>query len=451
MIVPGSASPLLTTTDGGYTIAKSLRFRSSASAYLNRTPGSVGNRKTWTWSGWVKLSGSFGSAVTLFSCGNTGTNLSTGIQYSGGTNGLQIYDYTTGYNFVVDTVAFYRDPSAWYHVVVAMDTTQATAANRTKVYVNGSQVSITGSSVYPTQNTDYQVNNTVPQNIGKFSQSSAVYFDGYMADVYLIDGQQLTPSSFGETDSLTGVWKPKAYSGTYGTNGFYLKFTDVATTSGSNAGLGKDFSGNGNYWNTNNISVTSGVTYDSMKDVPTLTDTDTANYCVLNPLDATTPAEVTNGNLSFGGGTNVRGTMGGFGSGKYYYEYTKTNASSSPNFGRCGAVSNTAVLGSMTAAGTVYRSDGLLYENDVNVATYASFTTNDVIGVAINCDSSELSFYKNNTLQGTRSFPTGLTASNVTPALRNNTGQTSHVNFGQRPFAYTPPTGYKALNTYNLE
>ena len=136
------------------------------------------------------------------------------------------------------------------------------------------------------QNQASYINAANAQALGRRTDGS-YYVDGYLAEVYFIDGQALTPSSFGETSTTTGVWQPKAYTGTYGTNGFYLKFSDIATTSGSNAGLGKDFSGNGNYWTTNNISVTAGPTYDAMIDVPTgngyTSGTQPAsNYAVLN-------------------------------------------------------------------------------------------------------------------------------------------------------------------------
>ena len=135
-------------------------------------------------------------------------------------------------------------------------------------------------------------------DIGDFQYNHANPFDGYFAEYYFIDGQALTPSSFGSTDPATGVWKPAKYTGTYGNNGFYLPFTDVATTSGSNAGLGKDFSGNGNYFNTNNISVTTGTTYDSMTDVPTLTNPTTSNYAVMNPV-AVSGGTFADGNLTW--------------------------------------------------------------------------------------------------------------------------------------------------------
>jgi len=340
MIVPGSASPLLTTTDCGYTIAKSLRFRGSAQGYLSKTPTSSGNRKTYTMSFWVKR-GSIGTGSYQYLFGTFPTS-STEFNFAfTNSDTLSLSDYPSSDNILLVTNQVFRDPSAWYHIVAAVDTTQATSTNRAKLYINGVQVTSFNLPVYPTQNSDTLVWDTSSASaIGTRGRTfaSTSQFDGYMSDVYFIDGQALTPSSFGETDTTTGVWKPKAYSGTYGTNGFYLKFTDVATTSGSNAGLGKDFSGNGNYWTTNNISVTSGSTYDSMKDVPTLTDADTANYAVMNPLNNAGGSTISNGNLQVQ--TPVSGSGDTFStisiptSGKWYWEYSITGGTASEAF--CG-------------------------------------------------------------------------------------------------------------------
>ena len=431
-----------------YPINNSLRFRSSAGAYLNRTPASSTNRTTWTWSAWVKRGDLvFNSDNRLFGAGTSNSNR----VFIGFENYIAfVITDGTGNLSVLSTTPVYRDPSAWYHLVVAFDSTQATASNRVKIYVNGTQVTAFSTATYPPQNTVTPINSTDPHVIGTRGYTLDSFYDGYMAEVNFVDGVALTPSSFGTTDAY-GIWQPIPYTGSYGTNGFYLKFTDnSALTTSSNVGLGRDFSGNGNYWVTNGISITAGSTYDSMVDVPTNTNQNTANYCVMNPLDVQASVTLTDGNLSLSGGNNIRATLGNFGSGKYYYEGTKTNATSDPNYGHFGIASSTIAIGSMLNASVLYRSDGNVFVNDSVSTTYASYTTNDVIGVAINCDSSQVSFYKNNTLQGTISFPTGITASNVIPAARNNTGQTSAFNFGQRPFSYTPPTGFLPLNTYNL-
>ena len=232
-IVPGGTT--------GYNIQRSLRFRSSASAYLSRTPASAGNRQIATWSGWVKR-GLLSSNGYLFSS-NDGGSAETYIELSAGDQ-LNFAIWTgSAYSMQVRTTQVFRDPSAWYHIVCALDTTQATASNRAKIYVNGVQVTALANSDYPTQNLNTGWNNTNAHNIGRSAVNAGRYFDGYLTEINFIDGQALTPSSFGSTNATTGVWQPAAYTGSYGTNGFYLPFTDnSALTSGSNAGLGKDFS-----------------------------------------------------------------------------------------------------------------------------------------------------------------------------------------------------------------
>ncbi len=278
-------NPLLLGPEG-YNISRSVRLRNSASAYLNRTPAIAGNRRTWTWSGWIKR-GQLGSASNFGILeANAGANDLTALRWSNDSIGVQDYSAGAPYNLVWSTTAVFRDPSAWYHIVLAYDTTQASSANAVKIYVNGTQQTVTFSApggAY-VQNRESYVNSINPQRIGVYN-GLANYFDGYMTEINFIDGQALTPSSFGETDAITGVWKPKKYTGTYGTNGFFLNFSDNSNNTA--ATIGKDYSGNGNNWTPNNISVTSGSTYDSMLDVPTLWadgGNGRGNYAVVNPL-----------------------------------------------------------------------------------------------------------------------------------------------------------------------
>ena len=219
-----------------YEITDSLRLRSSASAYLNRTPATAGNRRTWTLSWWAKRGALGSTGFTVFSAG-TGTSGDTGelvIKYDNNyPDSLAIQTTNTNIRF---TNALYRDPSAWHHVVVAFDTTQATAANRTKVYVNGAQITSFNISNDLTQNTDTAVNNTVTQEIGVFARINSQYFDGYLTEVQMIDGQQLDADDFGEYDA-NGTWKAKDYTGTYGTNGFYLPMKPTTQADGFNTVL----------------------------------------------------------------------------------------------------------------------------------------------------------------------------------------------------------------------
>ena len=469
MIVPGSANPILSTTEEtGYKINKSLRIRGSAGAYLSRTPASAGNSRTFTWSAWLKRS-SFGSEGNLFEAGLWTYNNQIGVITFAGSDGFAIaagiYGVNTEQNML--TTQVFRDPAAWYHIVVAVDTTQATASNRIKMYVNGTQITaftqVGSYNIYPSQNYSYNINSVASHRIG--NDPIGNQYDGYIAENHFIDGQQLDPTYFGETDVITGVWKPKAYSGTYGTNGFYLKFTDIALTSGSNAGLGKDFSGNGNYWTTNNISVTSGSTYDSMKDVPTLTDTDTANYATLNTLQNVLVGSgspvITDGGLkvassassqSFGSSTIS------VSSGKFYAEMTMNSLTSDGSVGAWKTPINSTNYFWQLPDNIYYYSGGAIYYGGSTTGTtYNSFTTGDIIGVALDMDNGKIYFSKNGTWQGSSDPATGtnpaysgLTGSYQFGCGQGGGGGSNIFNFGQRPFSYTPPTGYKALNTYNL-
>jgi hypothetical protein len=253
MITPGSANPLLLAggASAGFQVSRSLRFNSADSAYLNRTPSVAGNRKTWTWSGWVKRS-KITSGDYEFIFGYASGSTYEGLLWAAGSDKLEFWSSPAAP--IIQTTQLFRDPSAWFHIVLACDTTQATASNRVKLYINGSQVTQLDAASYPAQDFLFKINDTVAYNIGSEKPDYGRYFNGYLANIHFIDGQALTPSSFTEVSATTGQLIPKAYSGTYGTNGFYLKFADNSTT----AALGTDTSGNGNTWTVNNFAV-SGV------------------------------------------------------------------------------------------------------------------------------------------------------------------------------------------------
>ena len=249
---------LFTPSGGGYQISRSVRLRNSASGSFSRTPASASNRTTWTWSAWVKRGeltrSTTGGVIGIFGGGNLGAGVASFQVYFNSAFDIYIQDGVMNVtnHLIYQTTSIYRDPSAWYHIIIAMDTTQATAANRTKVYVNGVQAP-GAFSVTPAQNQLLSINNNVPQYIGGAPVNPQAYgnvlsyFDGYLAELNFIDGQQLTPSSFGETNAITGVWQPKRYAGTYGTNGYYLPFlTDTATTSVSASYLIVGGGGGGN-------------------------------------------------------------------------------------------------------------------------------------------------------------------------------------------------------------
>ena len=452
----------------GYNLTNSLRFRSSVSAYLNRTPANAAtSRRIMTYSVWVKL-GTLGTQRLLYEgftsvsdyealIFNTSNQLEWQAQVNGGTS------------YGVRTPAVFRDPSAWYHIVCAVDTTQATSTNTVRIYVNGVEQTglTTFYSGFPAQNTDLEWNNqSSTQVIGWGGHTG--YYDGYMAEINMIDGQQLTPSSFGQTSSTTGVWIPKKFSGTYGTNGFYLKFTDTTSTST----LGTDFSGNSNTWTVNNISLTSGSTYDSMTDVPTLTSVTTANYCVINPLANSGIGTLSRGNLQLVTSTNAKaitGTMALPSTGQYYWEITATDyiTGNGTFFGvvnkefLTGAPSNGTWLGFNTYNAT--------YDNgtstDTNGLTGTDVTNDgDIWCIAIDVTNNK--FWIGRSRSGTLVWADGVTPAvngsgastlslptgNLYPmAYRGGSdNETYNFNFGQQPFAHTPPTGFVALNTFNI-
>jgi hypothetical protein len=426
----------LLLTPEGYQISRSVRLRSSASAYFNRTLTTPTNNTTWSWSGWVKL-GQLGTTRQLF--GGASTNY--------GCFGFESTDQLKFWNnagtAVAGSTAVYRDPSAWYHVVVISNGTTI------KAYVNNSEVlSYTGTIT--------NINSAITHQIGRFGGLS-YYTDGYLTEINFIDGQALTPSSFGETDAVTGVWKPKKYTGTYGTNGFYLNFSDNSAATA--AAIGKDYSGNGNNWTPNNISVTAGVTYDSMLDVPTMWadgGNGRGNYAVLNPLDqgSGTSQFIKEGNLLLETGSTgysgTRCTIAAPSTGKWYWEVTQNVITGGMSIGIASANADRPVVTGESSTSHGYQNDGAKRTNLATASYGASYTTNDVIGVALDMDAGTLTFYKNNTSQGTAFSSLSGSFMPMLSDLSNSQSSSAYINFGQRPFAYTPPTGFKALNTQNL-
>ncbi len=355
--------------------------------------------------------------------------------------------------------------------MVAVDSTQTTDSNRVKVYVNGVEVTAFGTATYPLINDDLFFNDSnggVSYICALRGYLGSFHYDGYLAEFNFIDGQQLTPSSFGQISSATGVWQPKKFSGTYGTNGFYLPFTDTASTST----LGTDFSGNSNTWTTNNISLTAGSTYDSMTDVPTLTSATTANYPTLNPLANSGIGTLSNGNLQLVTSTNsktITGTMALPSTGQYYWEITATDyiTDNGTFFGivnqefLTGAPSNGTWLGISTynasyENGTTTDTNGLTGANatqDGDIWCFAIDMTNGKFWIG-RSRSGSLTWADGTTpaVNGggatTISLPTGTLYPMAYRGGSDN--ETYNFNFGQRPFAHTPPSGFVRLNTFNI-
>jgi hypothetical protein len=445
----------------GYQISRSVRLRGSANAYLNRTPSSASNRDAWTWSSWVKL-GTLTTNVNWLLLAGTQSVTDTGL-YFYSDNTLQFFNRASsamvGYIY---TTAVFRDPSAWYHVVAVYDSLNATATDRMQLWVNGVRQTVTVSTQL-SSGADSSVNNNVAHFIGAIQAggTSANNFDGYMTEINFIDGQALNPTSFGYTDTATGVWQPAPYAGTYGTNGFYLNFSDNSAATATT--IGKDYSGNGNNWTPNNISVTAGATYDSMVDVPINWGTDSGvggemrgNYATLNPIANGTAAYVKAGNLQINPSDgNFQPSLStiGVSSGKWYAECTITAVGSGAVVGIDKFPSTlvaTNYIGN-TATSYGYYGDGTnarLYNNSSFTSYGATYTTGAVIGVALDMDAGTLLFYRNNTSQGTAA--TGLSGTYAIGASPAGSAGIADMNYGQRPFVYTAPSGYKALCTQNL-
>jgi len=437
----GVASGEITMADGYgkssvYEIANSCRFNDNDSAHLSRTPSSTTNRRTWTWSGWVKFTEEQAGTQPIFAAGDGSTYTRITLITEG--NHLSVMEYNGEWAFSVKSDDLIRDFTNWYHIVVAVDTTQATASNRVKMYINGEAVTSFFDATYPSQNFDTEMNNSVAHYDARDPDD---YLDCYQADVHFIDGTALTPSSFGETGDY-GEWKPIEYTGSYGTNGFYLDFADSGN-------LGDDESGNGNDFTSNNLSA-----YDQVLDSPT------NNFCTFNrlqPSETGSPA-MRQGNLEAHIGDNEE-AFGTFGvsSGKWYFEMFHTGSGSS---------NNKIAIG-------IADADNPSNNEQVNHGhSGTTYGVGDIIGVAVNVDGETISFYKNNSIIETNTDWSGKGWKTIKPIVSsgNSAGDEDCViNFGQDSsftgettagtatdsngygsFKYTPPTDYLALCSANL-
>ena len=410
-----------------YEIQRSLRFNSADSAYLNRTPSSAGNRQSWTWSGWVKQSSLATGRQCLF--GAYGAANDTDF-LDIGFDGNSIFATANSAN--TTSTSKYRDPSAWFHYFVRYNGTNV------KWFING----VEAHSWVRTGN--LAINGAWAHQIGRSPGAGGRHFDGYLAEVHFVDGQALAATDFGEYNN-DNVWLPKEYSGTYGTNGFKLDFS----ANSSNAALGTDSSGNSNTWTVNNLSVASGAGNDSLIDTPTNYEADSGNnggnYCTMNPLKSR--LTLSNGNLDSTSPSGWKGAAGtiGMSSGKYYWEIDNVQS----NEHVVGIVKyNTANVTWNTTYG--YGAEvGVFYPAAGGQSYGAAWTTGDVIGVAFDADNGSLEFYKNGTSQGVAA--TGLTDGPYLPSMvHNGSSRSASINFGQRPWTYTPKANHVALCTTNF-
>ena len=450
---------------------KSLRFNRGSSDNLTRTPSSASNRRTFTLSFWVKRADLGSGNRSPFSVGNSGSSTSDAnwftLIFHGSTNTLRLVQYN---NQLFNTNRVFRDSSAWYHVVVAVDTTQGTASNRLKLYINGVQETSFSTVNYPSQNYDFVVNTTTQHMIGREDGNGSAYFSGYLSEYILIDGQQLAPTSFGVTNS-DGVWTPIIYTGTFGTNGFNLQFENAAA-------LGTDSSPNGNTFTVNNLT-----SIDQSTDYPVV------NYATWNSLIKTT-ATFSEGNLKYAqpGSNPVFGSLSTIGvtSGKWYAELNYTSGSSHKLV--LGVADETFQNGNTTASYDLGKSGttssiayvvntGAYRVNNSNTSWGSGGGDGDIINMAIDRDNNKIYFGVNGTW-GNSSNPASNSGGIPTTALDSSTnwfwGITSdtsgtsdvgELNFGSPSFSissgntdgngygnfeYAVPSGYYALNTANL-
>ena len=451
-----------------YEVANSCRFNDGDSPHMTITPGSNGNTKIFTASFWVKRGNFTGSEQEIISTYSSGSDNTT-IRFLD-TDALDFVDYQSGSAVLkLVTTRVFRDPSAWYHIVCNIDTNQAVEANRAKIYVNGVQETSFSTNTIPAEDATIKWNSTYAHYIGNNGNSGA-YFDGYLAEVCVIDGTAYAASDFGEFDEDSPtIWKPKDVSGlTFGTNGFYLDFEDSAN-------LGNDANGGTDLSETNLAATDQSV------------DTPSNSFCTINPLVVRigrTAPTLSEGNLKCvhsdsGGNTPAWGTFL-LTAGKWYWEVKVTTGNYS-YIGIWQPEYNNGLMDDALNGIVIYRQDGYKQaETAATAATYGDSYTggSDIVSVAVNCDTGTIWFAKNGTWQAsateaeieagttTNAAYTGKSFSKgIIPSISAYSGATHEYNFGSPPysissgnadangygnFEYSVPDGFLAVCTKNL-
>jgi len=449
--------------DSGYTIDRSLRFNPSDSPNLARTFGTSTNVRKRTISLWVKrakINDSGGQVFFEYSSGGSGGSILFAGAGTGIGNNDEIHisnrNATSGSgDYYLRTNRLFRDPNAWYHLVLQYDTTQSTASDRIKLYVNGVQETSFASASYPSQNYDSTAllaGTASAHNIGYgIATGAANYFGGYIAEFNFIDGEALTPASFGETNAETGQWNPIKYTGSYGNQGFYLNFSDNSGTTATT--LGKDSSGNGNNFTPSNFSVAAGAGNDSVEDTPT------NNFCTLNPLDSNSNITLSNGNLvaAISSGFRLQRSTFFLSSGKWYWEITCDDVFPAGFVGVTDATDATVSQGGASSTSCMIRTTNGDKRIGGSETSYGSAVADgDVMIFALDMDNGKFWAGKNGTFFNSGNPTTGANPATsaltnpVTPSIGMYDNEDYTANFGQQGFTYTPPTDFKALNSANL-
>ena len=461
----------------GYEISNSLRFNDGDSASLARTPSSEGNRDTFTISFWFKR-GVQGTRQFLINSWGGSTNDYAQIEITS-SDGINIQNIVSNSQQLdLRTNRVFRDPSAWYHIVLAVDSTQSTASNRAKLYVNGVQETSFSTETYMSQNNDTYFNDDIAHYIGKRGDNSN-YFDGYLTEFHMVDGSQLAQTSFGEFDD-NGVWIPIKYTGTYGTNGFFLQFKQTGTSANA-SGIGADTSGNTHHWTPDNLAA-----------LDVTEDTCTNNFMTLNPIsNYYQQSTFSEGNTKTVTASSTYaydiGTIG-LTKGKWYWEIKPTGSSGSDTVYILGVsgqqvTANTQQLGSGAYEWGWYAIDGNIRHNGGSASGWSNvtYTTNNIIGIAMDLDNNKIYWSKNGTFQNSGDPTSGSTGTGavaltdpasvplrayfIAVSYYDNSGQgTFECNFGNPSFSissgntdgkygnfeYAPPSGYYALCTKRL-
>ena len=450
LIIPANSA-----VGGGYDVDNSLRFNSGSSDNLTKTfSSSETSNKIATASFWIKRS-KLSAEMGILKGDNSGTdfirfesNDQLRVRFSGGSADIQ-------------TNRVFRDISAWYHIVVAFDTTQGTSSNRIKLYINGVQETSFAISTYPALNTAFKFSTNSGTNTFSFADGAS-YYGGYTSELVWIDGQQLDPTSFGEFDEDSGIWKPIDVSGlTFGTNGFYLDFEN----SGS---LGADVSGNGNNFTVNNLTA-----------IDQSTDTCTNNFATLNPLHYNINNTTENGNLTWDS-TSYTGS-------DYPFIFSTLGATKGKWYVECKFISGNSVIGispsdenissfiGSTANSYGYYEGAAVYNNGSPISGYNAYGANSIIGIGLDLDNNKLYFSNDGTWENSGDPESGSTGTGAISLASDKTwliaigsagaAPKHEMNFGNPPytissgntdgngygnFEYAVPSGYYALNTKNL-
>ena len=463
--------PANSAVGGGFDVANSIRFDDSSSSYLQKS-ASGGNRRTFTFSTWVKRStlGGGSSGYNTFFSSDQATANSFRLTFSsnGSDDKIMTYFYTGSQQMQLITNRLFRDTSAWYHIVVAVDTTQGTASNRTKLYVNGVQETSFSTETYPSQNLEMSVNQSgAPNRVGA---GTSLYFDGYMAETVLLDGTAASPTSFGEFDEDSGIWKPISVSGlTFGTNGFHLNYETAAE-------LGTDANGGTTLSETNLTALDQS------------TDTCTNNFATLNFVAKGSGTTFADGNLKATTTiSNYNTSIGSIGltQGKWYWEM---KLGSGLNYSMYGITTDSPKqVGNIPAEQTKWTYVKIAYGTDLRynesegtgyqASSYGNANSgNDIVMIALDLDNNFIymgaggTWYNSGNptsgASGSGAAPRALVAGNTYfPAFTTSYGTNMEINFGSPSYAissgnqdgngygnfeYAVPSGYFSLNTKNL-